>query len=59
MACFLINVDSVLGGFINDNDSPSVKCVESSDLWHLRLGHLYFGALKNMMNLKLIPKHST
>ena len=53
---FLINVEPVLGGFIN---VPSVNCVESSDLWHSRLGHLNFGALKNMMNLKLIPKHST
>ncbi|KAL8093519.1 hypothetical protein AgCh_035404 [Apium graveolens] len=31
---------------------------ESSDLWHLRLGHLNFGALKNMMNLELIPKYA-
>ena len=52
---FLINVEPVLGGFIN---VPSVNCVESSDLWHSRLGHLNFGALKNMMNLELIPKHS-
>ncbi|KAL8110798.1 hypothetical protein AgCh_026508 [Apium graveolens] len=29
---------------------------ESSDLWHLRLGHLNHGALKNMLNLELIPK---
>ena len=55
---FLINVEPVLGGFINDSVAPSVNCVESSDLWHLRLGHLNFGALKNMMNLELIPKYA-
>ncbi|KAL8149671.1 hypothetical protein AgCh_006619 [Apium graveolens] len=55
---FLISVEPVLGSFINDSVAPSVNCVESSDLWHLRLGHLNFGALKNMMNLKLISKHA-
>jgi len=55
---FLINVEPVLGGFINDIASPSVNNIESSDLWHSRLGHLNFGALKNMMNLELIPKHA-
>ena len=35
-----------------------MNCVESSSLWHARLGHLNFGALKNMMNLELIPKHT-
>ena len=54
---FLINVEPVLGNFIDDNVSPSVNCVESSDLWHSRLGYLNFGALKNMMNLEQIPKH--
>jgi hypothetical protein len=55
---FLINVEPVLGSFINDSVAPSVNCVESSDLWHARLGHLNFGALKNMMNLELIPKYA-
>ncbi|KAL8090653.1 hypothetical protein AgCh_039909 [Apium graveolens] len=55
---FLINVEPVLGGFINDSVAPSVNCVESSDLWHLRLGHLNLGALKNMLNLELIPKYA-
>ena len=54
---FLINVEPVLGSFINNNVNPSVNNVESSDLWHSRLGHLNFGALKHMMNLELIPKH--
>ncbi|KAL8088682.1 hypothetical protein AgCh_038452 [Apium graveolens] len=55
---FLINVEPVLGGFINDSVAPSVNCVESSDLWHLRLGHLNLGAVKNMLNLELIPKYA-
>ena len=48
----------VLGSFINDSVAPSIYNVESSDLWHSRLDHLDFGALKNMMNLELIPKHA-
>ena len=55
---FLINVEPVLGGFINDSVELSVNNIESSDLWHSRLGHLNFGALKNMMNLELIPKYA-
>ncbi|KAK1378365.1 hypothetical protein POM88_025109 [Heracleum sosnowskyi] len=55
---FLINVEPGLDSFINDSVAPSVNCVESSDLWHARLGHLNFGALKNMMNLELIPKYA-
>ena len=55
---FLINVEPMVGNFINEIVIPSVNCVESSDLWHSRLGHLNFGALKNMMNLELIPKHA-
>ena len=43
---FLINVEPVLGSFINDSVAPSAYNVESSDLWHSRLGHLNFGALK-------------
>ena len=54
---FLINAKPLLGSFINETVSPSVNCVESSNFWHSRLGHLNFGALKNMMNLELIPKH--
>ena len=55
---FLINVEPVLGSFINDSVAPSVYNIESPDLWHSRLGHLNFGALKNIMNLELIPKHA-
>jgi len=55
---FLINVEPAKGGFINDDSAPSVNCIESSVLWHSRLGHLNFGALKNMMNLELIPKYA-
>ncbi|KAL8108528.1 hypothetical protein AgCh_024838 [Apium graveolens] len=42
---FVINVEPVLGN-LNNNIIPSVNYVESSDIWHSRLGHLNFGALK-------------
>ncbi|KAL8124691.1 hypothetical protein AgCh_012369 [Apium graveolens] len=54
---FVINVDPVLGS-LNNNVIPTVNCIESSNIWHARLGHLNFGALKNMMNLELIPKYT-
>ena len=53
---FVINAEPVLGSLVNN--IPYVNCLESSNLWHARLGHLNFGALKNMMNLELIPKHT-
>lgn len=37
--------------------APSINYVESSDLWHQRLGHLNFGTLENMINLELIPNY--
>lgn len=55
---FVINVEPFHSGLVTDNISPSVNFVESSSLWHARLGHLNFGALNNMMNLELIPKHA-
>ena len=32
--------------------------VDSSNLWHGRLGHINFNSLKRMMNLKLIPNYA-
>ena len=37
---FFINVEPIINGLVNEIVASSVNCVESSDLWHLRLGHL-------------------
>ncbi|KAL8096136.1 hypothetical protein AgCh_037185 [Apium graveolens] len=55
---FLINVEPVIDDSVNEIVDSFVNCVKSSDLWHSRLDHLNFGALKNMVNLELIPKHA-
>ena len=40
---------------INNNINNSAYIVDSSDLWHNRLGHVNFNKLNDMMTLDLIP----
>ena len=40
---------------INNNDMISAYIVESYDLWHMRLGHVNFRKLEDMMKSNLIP----
>lgn len=58
MIYILINVEHVSDGLINEIISFSVNCVESSDLWHSRIGILNFSALNTVMNLELNPNHT-
>ena len=39
---------------INKN-SASVYLLELSDLWHARLGHLNYKALRKLVNLEVLP----
>ena len=39
----------------NNNDMFSAYIVESCDLWHMRLGHVNFIKLNDMMKSNLIP----
>lgn len=48
---------------INKNNAgtsaaPSMYMLDSSFLWHSRLGHVNFRSLKRMINLELLPKSS-
>lgn len=46
-----MNVNSV-----GNKASISVYIIVPSDAWHARLGHVIFSSIKNMMDLRLIPK---
>lgn len=50
----LINVEIVIGSFINVSVPPSINCIESSHLWYFKLGHLNFCAQNNTKNLESI-----
>lgn len=41
---------------INNNKSIFAYIVDSFDLWHIRLGHVNFRKIEDMMNSYLIPK---
>ena len=41
---------------MNEKGEPSVYIVDSSILWHGRLGHVNYGSLKRMVNLECLPK---
>ena len=40
----------------NNNASTSVYIVESSNLWHDRLGHVNYGSIKRLVEMNLIPR---
>lgn len=46
-----MNVNSV-----GNKASISVYIIVPSDAWHARLGHMSCSSIKNMMDLRLIPK---
>ena len=41
---------------MNEKGESSVYIVDSSILWHGRLGHVNYGSLKRMVNLECLPK---
>ena len=52
---FKMNVMTILSDFNNKNTS-SAYMLESSNIWHGRLGHVNFDTLRKLMNLELLPK---
>jgi len=41
---------------VNENASTSTYMLESSNLWHARLGHVNFDSLRKLIHLDCIPK---
>ena len=52
---FKINVMTIVSNFNNKNTS-SAYMLESSNIWHGRLGHVNFDTLRKLMNSELLPK---
>ena len=52
---FKLNVMTVVPSVINNTTSSSYL-LESSNLWHGRLGHMNFDALRRLIGLDYIPK---
>ena len=52
---FKMNVITIVSYFNNKNVS-SAYMLESSNIWHGRLGHVNFDTLRKLMNLELLPK---
>ena len=52
---FKMNVMTMVSYFNNKNTS-SAYMLESSNIWHGRLGHVNFDTLHKLMNLELLPK---
>ena len=50
---FILNVYDIIN---NNASSSSAYIVDSSDIWHGRLGHVNFLYMKKMVELSLIPK---
>ena len=56
MAFFRLNVINLSDNKISIHVTLNI---ESSDIWHGRLGHVNFNSIKKMINLNLIPKSSS
>ena len=52
---FKLNVMTVVPSVINNNTSSSYL-LESSNLWHGRLGHVNYGSLRRLINMECLPK---
>ena len=53
---FKLNVNTVVPNLaFNNNNISSVYIVESSFLWHGRLGHVYFNSLHRLVALECLP----
>ena len=52
---FKMNVMTIVSYFNNKNTS-SAYMLQSSNIWHGRLGHVNFDTLRKLMNLGLLPK---
>ena len=54
---FKLNVITVVPPEVmNKNNSSFTYIVESSYIWHGRLGHINYGSLKKLLNMNCLPK---
>ena len=51
---FKMNVMTVVSNFNNKNTS-STYMIESSNIWHGKLGHVNFDTMRKLMKLELMP----
>ena len=52
---FKMNVMTIVSNF-NNNNTSSAYMIESSNVWHGRLGHINFDTMLKLMKLELLPK---
>ena len=52
---FKLNIMTVKQKIMNKKNASFVYVIESSNLWHGRLGHVNYGSLKIIINLNHIP----
>ena len=52
---FKMNIMTVVPSVTNKNASSSYL-LESSNLWHGRLGHVNYGSLRRLINMESLPK---
>ncbi|CAH9125353.1 unnamed protein product [Cuscuta epithymum] len=50
---FKLNVMTIIN---NNNKIPSAYLLESSNVWHGRLGHVNFNSIRRLINMEHIPK---
>jgi len=54
---FKLNVMTVVPTIASNNkNTTSIYIVDSSNLWHGRLGHVNYGSLRRLVNLESLPK---
>ena len=54
---FKLNVMTIVPPEVmNKNNTSSAYIVESSYIWHGRLGHVNYGSLKKLINMNCLPK---
>ena len=53
---FKMNVMSAFPTIDNNRGTSSVYMLESSNVWHGRLGHVNYHTLHRLINLNLLPK---
>ena len=54
---FKLNVMTIVPQVtMNENSTSSAYIVESSYIWHGRLGHVNYGSLKKLINMNCLPK---
>ena len=53
---FKLNVMTIVPHVTMNKNNISFTIVESSYIWHGRLGHVNYGSLKKLVNMNCLPK---